>query len=305
MPTVSIILSAYNGEQFIGEAIESVLCQSFSNWELICVDDGSNDRTGDLIHSYTDKRIRYFFQQNSGSPARGRNFGINICEGDYIAFIDQDDIYLPDSISERLNCFIENPELYFLYSDCAVIDHAGKVVSDSIIKYTNKQPFSGNCFKELFCGIFIPIQGVMVRKCVFDKIGVFNESLVGTEDYEMWLRIAYSYPLFFLGKTLAKWREHPPSLSQDRLQMDINFFNCLESILNKYSDASDLIGEQNVRKRMYEFSNDVAYEYIRRSEIEYARHWLKIAWFWGRRPKILLKLMSSFVPGTISYMRNH
>ena len=294
MSKVSVIMPVYNGENFIEEAIGSILNQTYSDWELICIDDGSTDGSKEIIRSFNDKRIRYFYQKNFGSPARGRNLGIKVSNGDYIAFIDQDDIYLPESISERIKCFIKNPKICFVYSDCMIIDAEGKEIHDSIIRYTNKIPFSGWVFKELFSGIFIPIQAVMIKKKVFDNVGMFNEKLVGTDDYEMWLRISCHYPITYLNKALAKWRDNPTSLSHNQHQMDENFANCLESVLRQFPDSYTLIGARNVRKRMYALSIDVAYGCLIRGEWNLARKWLKKSWYWGRKPKTLVQLLISY-----------
>ncbi|MCD6184474.1 MAG: hypothetical protein J7K84_01590, partial [Deltaproteobacteria bacterium] len=180
------------------------------------------------------------------------------------------------------------------YSDCEVIDAEGNKIHDSIIRYTNKRPFSGKCFKELFLGIFIPVQGVMVKKKVFDKIGFFNENLVGTEDYEMWLRISYYYPIAYLNKSLAKWREHPTSLSNNQFQMDESFVNCLEFILNQFSDCNDLVGKENVKKRMYALSTDAAFQYLQKGDWSAARKWLKKTWHFGRKPKSLIHILMTY-----------
>jgi len=289
MPEVSVIMPVYNGERFLAEAIESVLSQSFEDLELICVDDGSIDESKDIIHSFHDERIKYLYQKNSGSPARGRNVGINESKGNYIAFIDQDDLYMPESIYERVNCFINDPKINFVYSDCEIIDVEGNRISDSIITHANKIPYSGKCFKKLFLGNFIPIQGVMVNRKVFDSVGLFNEHLVGTDDYEMLLRISYHYPVVYVDKTLARWRSHQLSLSHNQHQMDENVANCLDSVLRHLPDCYTLVGE-NVKERMYALSKDVAYGYLLRGECNSARQWLKKTWYWGRKPKTLLTL---------------
>lgn len=108
--SVSVILPAYNSSSFIGETIDSVLNQTFKNFELIVVDDGSTDKTKEIIEEFIkkDERVKYFYQKNSGGPSKPKNFGISKAKGKYIAFLDHDDIWISDKLEKQLSSFKEN-----------------------------------------------------------------------------------------------------------------------------------------------------------------------------------------------------
>lgn len=262
MCKVTVIMAVFNGQNFLGEAIKSILNQSLYDWELICVDDGSTDNSKSIIEEYDDERIRYFYQQNSGSPAKGRNLAISKAKGEFISFIDQDDIYHPESLSKRVEYLENNSNLDMVYSDCLVISENGDHVSDSIINYTQKKPYSGDIFSKLFMGIFIPIQGVMLRKTILDDVGVFDETLVGTDDYHLWLRITYDHEIGFLKDSLASWREHSRSLSKRQITMDESFYYCLDSILKLFPNVYSKIDKKVAKRRVCSFAFDVAYAYF-------------------------------------------
>ena len=266
-------MAIYNGEKYLHKAIKSIISQTYNNWELICIDDGSIDSSKQIINSFDDSRIKYYYQENTGSPVHGRNFGIKVCKGDYIAFLDQDDVYLPESIQKRAIYLNNNNDVNFVYSDCKVIDNENNILHNSIIRYTNKKGLSGKCFEQLFLGIFIPIQGVMVRKKLFERIGLFNEKLIGTEDYEMWLRIAYNNKIHFIDEPLAKWREHSNSLSKSKFLMDKNFLKCLESLVDRYPESKKIVDRNKYNKRLYSFSFDIAYYYYKNKNWEKAIKW--------------------------------
>ena len=284
-------MAVYNGEKHLSEAVESVLNQKNSNFELICVDDGSTDSSANIIEFFNDERIVYLYQANSGSPAKGRNVGIGSSKGEYIVFLDQDDILKPDSLKVRLDWFSAHPDMSFLYSDCEIIDESGEVIEKSLINYTGKTPQSGNCFKALFKGIFIPIQGVMLRKSVFDKVGLLNEELVGTEDYEMWLRIAYNFEVGYLKTVWAQHRMHSTQLTKRNNVMEENFVACLESILELFPDAIKKIGRKETSQRMYKLSFDVMYYHYKEGNWVDARKWLMKCFKYKLRIKDLLRFL--------------
>lgn len=296
MSKVTIIMAVYNGARYLKEAIKSVLAQTHGDFELLCLDDASTDESSNVIRSFADSRIKlHRYEKNHGSPAPLRNDGIRVSRGEFIAFIDQDDIYYSDSLQARLEHFAAHPETVFVYADCSVIDSTGKSVAPSLIAYTGKKPHEGRCFRELFKGIFIPIQGVMVRRSVFDTVGLFNEALTGTEDYEMWLRIAYWFPISFVSTTLAMWRDHAVSLSKKTAVMDMNFVRCLESVLASFPQARSLVGRDEADKRMYQLTFDVAYYYYTHDPHN-ARPWLMKCLKYKPNLKDALRVLATFIP---------
>ena len=126
MKKVSVIIPAYNGDRYISEAIDSVLAQTYTNYEIIVVDDGSTDNTSQVVKAYGD-RVRYIYRENQG-VASARNLGIAKAEGEYIAFLDQDDLFFPNKLSEQLNCFELHPEAGIIHSGWLRINHCGEIL---------------------------------------------------------------------------------------------------------------------------------------------------------------------------------
>jgi glycosyltransferase involved in cell wall biosynthesis/Tfp pilus assembly protein PilF len=182
-PLVSIIMPVYNGADYIGQAIESVLIQNCRNFELIIVNDGSTDRTEEIIKSFKDERIRYFLKENSG-PSAARNLGIRHARGEFIVTFDSDDMVTPDFIARHLQEFQEHPEADLVYCDDCLIDE-----NDKPIRIINRPEYKDRklLIRDLFRAGFpvVPFRTTCIRKSVFDKIGLFDERLLVAEDYDM------------------------------------------------------------------------------------------------------------------------
>lgn len=219
-PLVSVIIPCYNGEKFIGEAIESVVNQTYKNWELIVVDDGSTDNSEKIINQYftADKRIQFIqHKKNKGIPST-RNTGIKISNGEYIAFLDQDDLWM----KEKLELFIEEFSRYdskvgIIFSDFKIV-FADNIISKKYkkVNYYKIQKLSKRDFiKKLFMGNFIKSASqVVLRKECFNKLGLLDEKLHGGDDYDFWLRAAGEFNFKYLDIPLTEYRFHKENTSK-------------------------------------------------------------------------------------------
>ncbi len=213
IPTVSIILPSYNGWRrgYILEAVESCLVQTYPDFELLVIDDGSSDNTFlQCQKKIQDKRVKCFHQTNQG-PSAARNMGIRESRGKYIAFIDDDDRWYPDKLKQQIDFLENNPDLNcgMLGTDLDIIDPTGRIIA------TLARPVSGDMYQHfLYNGNLCAPSSVVIRKSVLDEIGPFRYDLHGTEDYELWLRIARRYPVFAINKPLTQYRLHPASMSR-------------------------------------------------------------------------------------------
>jgi glycosyltransferase involved in cell wall biosynthesis/SAM-dependent methyltransferase len=181
-PLVSVVMAAYNAADYIARAIESVLIQNYRNFELIIVDDGSTDRTADIVHGFKDEVIKYFFKENGG-VASARNFGLRKSNGSFIVILDSDDMITPNCIARHLQVFEQHTEVDIVYCDDCNIDQEDKPIS-----VTNKPEYSDQnaLISDLFrCGWAILPFRTCIRKSVFDKIGLYDERLIMSEDYDM------------------------------------------------------------------------------------------------------------------------
>ena len=223
---VSIIMPAYNSERYIAESIESVLVQTYQNWELIIVDDGSTDLTAEIVKEKADldDRIKYFYQTNS-RQAKARNLGLLNTRGDLVAFLDADDLWLKNKLEVMIEEFKRgNQDL--LFSDSYVFE--GSFDIDRIEEGTNRMLVASNEYfgyegLSNFLEINrIPILTVIAHSHVIKKIG-FNESVVPAEDYDLWIRmLILGYKLRSISQPLAAYRLHSSaSTSGDRLVTDV------------------------------------------------------------------------------------
>ena len=188
-PLVSVIMPTYNHAKFIGEAIESVLNQTYNNFELIIIDNYSEDDTKKIVDSYEDNRIIYLKFRNNGVIAASRNYGIKYSHGVYIAFLDSDDLWLLSKLEKQVEQLNSHEEICLSYVLYSYMLENGSIRG---IFPKTKNRFRGNIFKSLYLKAIIPNSGVMVRSKVFEELGLLDENskLVAAEDYDMWLRIA-------------------------------------------------------------------------------------------------------------------
>lgn len=215
-PKVSIICPTFNGASrgYLQEAIESVLDQSFTNYELFIIDDGSTDGTRKVCEQYLqDSRVNYIFQQNGG-PARARNTGVKASSGEFICFSDDDDIWKPNKLQRQID-FIHDelsnaPNWGMVFTWVELIDFQGKILG-----YRGHHQ-KGSIYKKLlFENIIDATSSVLIRREVLENVGLLDESLESSEDWDMWLRISKEYLIFPVKEYLVQHREHENRISFD------------------------------------------------------------------------------------------
>lgn len=205
---VSVVIPTYNRCALLGEAIDSVLRQQGAAFELIVVDDGSGDDTQKLVESY-GPAVRYVQQPNSGVSA-ARNRGITMARGEWLAFLDSDDFWLPGKLRLQLEYLAANPDLKLCQTEELWIRNGARL---NPRKYHAKP--SGHCFPRLLERCLVSPSAVMIHRDVFAEVGLFDEGLPACEDYDMWLRIGCRYPLGLLPQPLiVKRGGHPDQLSR-------------------------------------------------------------------------------------------
>lgn len=208
MPRVSVIIPTYNHARYVGEAIESVLSQSYQDFEIVVVNDGSKDNTVEVIKPYAN-RIRYFEQENKGSAA-ARNFGISQARGELLAFLDSDDAWLPLKLERQIAELDHDLKLGFVSSGTYVIDEVGSVITEW--RKSNKAKETLKSLKE---NNFIFNLTVLVKKKCFEDVGGFDAGLIVSQDYDLWLRLALRYRFKYIDELLAKYRLHTANVSKN------------------------------------------------------------------------------------------
>jgi glycosyltransferase involved in cell wall biosynthesis len=212
MPRVSVIIPTYNQASYLPEAIRSVLGQTFQDFEIIVVNDGSTDNTSQEMVNFSDPRIRYFSQENRG-PSAARNTGILASVGEYIAFLDSDDVWLPRKLELQVELLDSKPEAALVYSDACLFDDRTGAVTGKFLD--GKRVFSGKVLKHLLSVQFIKTSTVVVRRGVFETVGRFDESMREVQDREMWLRIAHQFNIEGTDIPLVMVRAHETNVSRN------------------------------------------------------------------------------------------
>jgi glycosyltransferase involved in cell wall biosynthesis len=244
-PLVSAIIPVYNGSCYITKSIKSVLSQTYQNIEIIVVDDGSRDSTYEKIKPYLG-RLKYIYQKNQGASA-ARNKGIMNSAGEYVAFLDHDDIWLPEKIEIQINQMLEHPEIGMVHSNCGFID-ADDNHLDGINWPIGAQ---GKCFKELFIQNKIMILTVVIRRACLDRVGFFDEGIKYCEDRELWLRLSHKFPIGYIDKCLAYYRIHDSNMSHKRVEHFNYRLKMYKKMLRIYPDVWNTVGESDVIKCIF------------------------------------------------------
>jgi len=209
MPRVTVIIPAYNRARYLGEAIRSVLEQTFRDFELLVVDDGSTDQTAELIGSISDPRVRYLPQSHRGiSPSL--NAGLRAARGECVARLDSDDCWLPDMLESLVAVLDSRSDIGVAYGRGQVMDHEGRWLSHS---FGTPERFRGDSLRSLVYDDCTCNIALLARRACFDRAGLYDETLPANEDWDMWLRVARHYRFAFVDKVLACIRWHDDNLT--------------------------------------------------------------------------------------------
>lgn len=238
MSKVSVIVPTYNNAQYICQAIESILNQTYRNFEIIVVDDGSTDNTAKILAPYKSK-IRYFYQHNQG-PAVARSTGILNAKGQYLSFLDADDYWKPQNLEIKEKILQRDPSLgavfsnFFLFSNDAIISNNAidrhypifrreKITIAQLFSHkelaSTKDPntfftvYKGTIFEPLLFGNFINLCSILIRKDSQESVGLFRSDLRTQQDYEYWLRFSRQHKMAYVDLPLVAYRRHSTQLT--------------------------------------------------------------------------------------------
>lgn len=223
MKLVSVVMSAFNAELYIREAIDSIICQTYSKFEFIIIDDGSTDNTKKIIESYDDKRIRFISNSKNKGLIYSLNFAVNISNGEYIIRMDADDIALPDRIKKQVNYMESNNEI--LVSGGNAIFFSG----DKILRQTSL-PITHDDIKNLsFVQSPFIHPTVIIRKSVFEKY-CYEEKYLGAEDYALWVNVIADGLVANLNDILIKYRVLETSVTRVEERNLLRRYDIINSI---------------------------------------------------------------------------
>lgn len=205
-PLVTVTVTTYNRAGMVTEALDSVFAQTYPNFEVIVVDDGSTDDTGRVIKEHYGDRLTYIYQENQGPPA-ARNASVRAARGKYIGLMDDDDLWLPTKLEKQVAALEERPECALAY--CACLEATADGQSTGKIHRSTDKGRTGDNFALFLRHAVITETSVIVRRSAFDEVGLFDEELPTGKDTDLFLRMALRYPAVYLREPLMLVREHP------------------------------------------------------------------------------------------------
>mgnify|MGYP001027688257 CR=1 FL=1 len=238
-PKVSIVIPVYNGEDYIREAIDSALSQTYENCEVIVVNDGSTDNTEAIVTSYGDK-IRYFSKENGGVSS-ALNVGIDHMEGEYFQYLPHDDLLHPDKIEKNIQAIQQSGnEMSIVWSgwNFKYMDGRGSQPFQIPYQYNDKNRLTNSVFPLLFS--ILNTVTVLINKQYFDKIGKFNTELYTSQDYDMWYRTFIDQRTIYLEEELVDYRMHEQQGTQTDSKFEKNCISMSEFMVSNLSEKQIL-----------------------------------------------------------------
>ena len=219
MAIVDVIIPAFNAARYLPAALESVASQSFSDWQIVLVDDGSTDKTAEVVATFTERfgaKLRYIRQNNQG-PSAARNIAIRASNSEFLALLDADDIWLPHRLSESVRTLREKPNAGLAYSLVTHIDADGIPQSTFL---GNRRHAEGKIAPQIYMrNVDFPSPTITFRRRCIEEVGLFDEAMRATEDRDLWLRIALRYEVAFIPSVSAYYRWSADSASRDTQRM--------------------------------------------------------------------------------------
>lgn len=211
-PKISIIIPSYNYANFIGETLESVFSQTYKDFEVIVVDDGSTDGTRKVIKKFLPK-IRYIKHETNLGFAPAMNTGIRAAKGKYLNFLSADDKLLPTFLEKEVAVLEKYPKVGLVFSPVMFMDKEGKIIGKQKIKNGYRDKNDG--YQSLLVGNFVNLVTAIVRADIVKKVGFFNNKLRQNPDWDMWIRIAKKSHLAYVPEHLAVYRQHDLNLTAE------------------------------------------------------------------------------------------
>jgi len=304
-PLVSVVIPTYNRADMVVEAVDSVLKQTYSNVEVVVVDDGSTDNTRELVEAIPDERVLYLYKENNGASS-ARNLGILEAQGEYIAFLDSDDLFFPQKLEIQIRYLQERPYLGMLYCGFILTGRQENVTT------THPATLSGQPIVQMMTRTEIGTLTVVIPRRVFANVGLFNTDLRSIEDMEFWVRITRHYEIDSIPEPLAEVRVNSFNpYRAERIKLE-DTLAAWDTIFMATPDISWLdrrrlyglpyfIALNNIYQMFPEYPKDISYRFI----FSCIAHILYYYPFSVEYQKIIFKtLLSTLLPKKL-YMRLH
>ncbi len=245
MPYFSIIIPAYNAIKYLPETLESVLKQTFTDFEVVIIDDGSDDNIIEWATGIKDSRVKLISQENQGVAA-ARNLGINQTIGKYIAFIDADDLWEVSKLEKQFHCLQNNPSVGLVHTEMMLIDDNSQSLGR---KFTSN--VEGNALKQLLEKNTIVTSSVIVNRNCLETVGNFDRNLTSSEDWELWVRIAAHYPIALVKEPLVFYRQHANNTTKNWQMLEQDLRNIEQVFKSVPQELSDLKQQTYANANIY------------------------------------------------------
>ena len=254
-PKVSVVIATYNRAQLLPETIESVLQQSFRDYELIVVDDGSTDETRNVLASFGDK-LRYVYQENRG-PSAARNLGVCHAQAPWIAIQDSDDLCAQDHLETLYGCVRDHPDCGMVFANGGYLE-GPEHRRETIIPSTKSQRLArdGVQLVDLFDRSIVRLQAALISKSCYEAIGGHDEGLRISMDLDLAFRLYARYPVAYLDKVVFYYRKHQGNIGRNQELRLLENIRVIQKLLHDFPQAEELLGQGRVARRL-------AYRYYR------------------------------------------
>lgn len=301
-PLVSVVIPAYNCAPYIAEAVQSVLKQDYPAIEVIVVDDGSTDGTDKVLQAMSSE-IRVIRQANAG-PAKARNRGVAAARGEFVAFLDGDDVWLPGKLRAQMDYLLAHPEVDICFTRFSFWHINPDKTFPPLSQYADYRPgcgidkeCSGLLYNDLLLDSVICIITVVMRRSAFEYLNGFDETLRVGEDYHFWLRSSRKFQAHKIAATFALYRLHGDNTTV-RPRTSNNEYEVLERVLKEFGDSNTLgekVDASKLRARLAKLSMDHAYVHYLRGDPCVAYEWFRTAMrHMGPTPKLIAYVALSF-----------
>ena len=288
MPKVSIIIPTYKRTHFLKEALKNVHKQTFKDFEVIVVDDGTpGDENEKICLQYSDVVYKKIY--NTGGPMRPRNIGMKLAKGEYIAFLDDDDLWIPDKLQRQVDILDNEKDFGLVHGCCMTIDKDGNELETIIGSLDNNMRKHGYVFDDMVGNFTLMMPTVFFRKELLDIIGGFNESMhPAGEDTEFFCRLAFHTKFYFLKEPVAIYRFHANNLSvKDEYFFYIYLPLSLYKMVKKFKDIHCLENKRfkKIRNRLLEKQVEEIFD--KRRFIIALKNCFSIYWLFWTKPKVM------------------
>lgn len=298
MPRVSVIIPSYNCARYLGRAIDSVSHQTYKDFDIVLVDDGSTDDTKDVAMQY-GRRLTYLYQQNQGVSA-ARNYAIAKASGELLAYLDADDMWYPGKLEEQVAFLDAHQECGMVHSETSVINEQDEILHARFNQETNRPVPQGHCLQALLRRSHIQTLTVVERRKCFDSVGGFDERLPIVQDYLHWIMIAAEgYEIGYLAEPLGKYRWRIGSLMGSPIRL-LNDHVRLCDILLQEKQFVSRHGEEAaaiLRDNLFRVQRNLAYlDRIEGRRVDSLRRILYLTKDWPGHTELYMDLVKACIP---------